>query len=171
MAKLPFKSLGSPASAKFRRATGDAGNLLDNVTPPSTPTGQPDYGAPLRSIKQVNALIQQALSKHLPAFFCVQGEISNFRVYDRGHAFFTLKEPGAELPCVCWKDTLAQLGFKPKDGMAVIARGTVKLYEAQGRVQLYVEALYPQGTGALELAFRQLCQKLKAEGQIGRAHV
>lgn len=169
MAKLPFKSLGSPASAKFRRAAGNTPSLLDTTTPapPGGTPGQPggaDYGAPLRSIKQVNALIQQVLAKHLPAFFCVMGEISNFRVYDRGHAFFTLKEPGAELPCVCWKDTLAQLGFKPRDGMAVIARGTIKLYEAQGRVQLYVEALYPQGTGALELAFRQLCQKLKGEG-------
>lgn len=148
MAKLPFKSPTSKSPTP---------TLLGEST-------QPDYGAPIRTIKQVNALIQQTLSTHLPAVFCIQGELSNFRVYDRGHAFFTLKEPGTEIPCICWKDKLAQLPFKPTDGMAVIARGSIKMYEPQGRIQLYVEALYPLGTGALELAFRQLCAKLKAEG-------
>jgi exodeoxyribonuclease VII large subunit len=116
------------------------------------------------SVKQVNAMVNQVLTNALPPSFFIQGEISNFRVYDRGHAFFTLKEAGAELPCVFWKDGLARLKFKPKDGMAVIARGAVKLYEPQGKLQLYVDALLPQGAGALELAFRQLCEKLKAEG-------
>jgi exodeoxyribonuclease VII large subunit len=116
------------------------------------------------SVKQVNGLVNQLLVNALPPAFFIQGEISNFRVYDRGHAFFTLKEAGAELPCVCWKDALARLKFRPKDGMAVIARGAVKLYEPQGKLQLYVEALLPQGAGALELAFRQLCDKLKLEG-------
>lgn len=125
---------------------------------------EPAYGAPVRTVKQVNAMLQQVLGMHLPATFAVQGEISNYRVYDRGHAFFTLKEPGAELPCVCWRDGLARLKFKPKDGMAVVARGAIKLYEPQGKVQLYVEALFPQGMGELELAFRQLCEKLRTEG-------
>src|SRR6185436_5781375 len=112
----------------------------------------------------VNALVNDVLAVGLPPMFFVAGEISNFRVYDRGHAFFTLKEAGAELPCVFWKDGLTRLKFKPKDGLAVIARGAVKLYEAQGKLQLYVETLFPQGAGALELAFRQLCEKLRAEG-------
>jgi exodeoxyribonuclease VII large subunit len=116
------------------------------------------------SVKQVNALVNQVLLGSLPPSFFIQGEISNFRVYDRGHAFFTLKESGAELPCVFWKDGLARLKFKPKDGMAVIARGAVKLYEPQGKLQLYVDTLLPQGAGALEVAFRQLCDKLKLEG-------
>ena len=126
--------------------------------------GMETFDAPVRTVKQVNALIQSALAANLPGYFLVQGEISNFRVYERGHAFFTLKEPGAELPCVCWKDALARLKFKPGDGMAVVARGAVKMYEPQGKIQLYVEDLYPQGMGKLELAFRQLCAKLKAEG-------
>ena len=63
-----------------------------------------------------------------------------------------MKEAGAELPCVLWKDGLARLKFKPKDGMAVIARGAVKLYEPQGKLQLYVETLLPQGAGALKSA-------------------
>src|SRR5271154_4717792 len=59
---------------------------------------------------------------------------------------------------------LAPPKFKPKDGMAVVARGAVKMYEPQGKVQLYVEAITVQGAGALEVAFRQLCEKLRAEG-------
>ncbi len=94
----------------------------------------------------------------------MQGEISNFRTYDRGHAFFTLKDKVSELPCVLWKDALARLKFRPKDGLAVVARGAVRLYEPQGKLQLYVETLFPQGAGALELAFRQLCEKLRDEG-------
>jgi len=116
------------------------------------------------TVGQVNALIQQVLSGTLPPVFYIAGELSNFRTYDRGHAFFTLKEPGAELPAVMWRDNLARLKFRPKDGMAVIARGLIKMYEPQGKVQLYADLLLPQGAGALELAFRQLCEKLKAEG-------
>ena len=116
------------------------------------------------TVAQVNSLVNQLLLNAIPGVLFIQGEISNFRTYDRGHAFFTLKEPGAELPCVLWKDALARLKFKPKDGLAVIARGTIKLYEPQGKLQFYVETLLPQGAGALELAFRQLCDKLRAEG-------
>lgn len=116
------------------------------------------------TVRQVNGMVQQCLAATLPPVLYIVGEISNFRTYDRGHAFFTLKEPGAELPCVLWKDGLARLKFKPRDGLAVIARGSVKLYEPQGKLQFYVETLLPQGAGALELAFRQLCEKLRAEG-------
>jgi exodeoxyribonuclease VII large subunit len=116
------------------------------------------------SVAQLIACVNNLLTRALPPAFFVQGELSNFRTYDRGHAFFTLKDAGAELPCILWKDALARLKFKPRDGLAVIVKGTVKLYEPQGKLQLYVETMLPQGMGALELAFRQLCEKLKAEG-------
>ncbi len=94
----------------------------------------PHAGTPAKplTVRQVNALVNGLLADALPPAFFIQGEISNFRTYDRGHAFFTLKEPGAELPCVLWKDALARLKFRPRDGMAVIARGALKLYEPQG---------------------------------------
>jgi len=131
--------------------------------PPLTGAAAGSAHKPL-TISQANTLLAHALAAALPAVFFVQGEISNFRTYDRGHAFFTLKDAGAELPCILWKDALARLKFKPKDGLAVIARGAVRLYEPQGRIQLYVETMWPQGAGALELAFRQLCEKLRQEG-------
>jgi exodeoxyribonuclease VII large subunit len=116
------------------------------------------------SVSDLNACVSQLLAGSLPGAFFVEGEISNFRTYDRGHAFFTLKDSASELPCIMWKDALARLKFKPKDGLAVILRGPIRLYEPQGKLQLYVETMLPRGTGALELAFRQLCDKLRAEG-------
>jgi exodeoxyribonuclease VII large subunit len=120
------------------------------------------------TIAQVASLIKSALGT-LPQTLYIQGELSNFKVSDRGHAYFTLKEPGAELPCICWKDAMARLQFRPKDGLGVIAMGTIKLYEPQGKIQLYVEDLIPKGVGALELAFRQLFEKLKSEGLFEQA--
>jgi exodeoxyribonuclease VII large subunit len=126
-------------------------------------------GTPRRpwTVAQVNACLNQLLSAALPPAFFVQGEISNFRTYDRGHAFFTLKDGAAELPCILWKDGVARLragGVHPKDGMAVIVKGAIRLYEPQGKIQIYVDTITPQGTGGLELAFRQLCDRLRAEG-------
>jgi exodeoxyribonuclease VII large subunit len=158
MARVPYDPMKSAAMR----------DSISRGTPPSDPAlfaAEPGgtVGKPL-SVRQLNALISELLTFTLPPAFFVQGEISNFRTYDRGHGFFTLKESGAEIPCIIWKDDLARLKFRPKDGMCVIARGPVKMYEPQGRIQLYVETLLPQGAGALELAFRQLCEKLKAEG-------
>ncbi len=151
MILLPFDSRKPPA----QRAVSGA--------PPLTAQAAGSVQQPL-TITQTNTLLAHALSAALPAVFFVQGEISNFRTYDRGHAFFTLKDAGAELPCILWKDALQRLKFMPRDGQAVIARGGVKMYEPQGRIQLYVETLWPQGAGALELAYRQLCEKLRKEG-------
>jgi exodeoxyribonuclease VII large subunit len=164
MTRLPFDPKKT-AAARALREDDDAPLLA------SASSARPaEFGnLPVRTVKQINAMVQHTLATHLPAVFLVQGEISNFRTYDRGHAFFTLKEPGAEIPCILWKDGLERLKFRPKDGMAVIARGSVKMYEPQGKVQLYVETLFAQGTGGLEIAFRQLCEKLKAEGLFEQA--
>ena len=120
--------------------------------------------APIYSVAQVNSLIQRAIVTHLPAAILVQAEISNFSVYGKGHAFFKLKDANAEISCMMWRDTLERLRFKPQDGLAVLAEGTVKLYEPQGRINFYVSRLIPRGAGELELAFRQLCEKLRGEG-------
>ncbi|NNM84254.1 MAG: exodeoxyribonuclease VII large subunit [Phycisphaerales bacterium] len=124
------------------------------------PAGSP----PVRTVSQVNAMVQKTLASNLPASLLVAGELSNFKVYSKGHAFFTLKDANAELPCVMWRDSLGRLAFTPKDGLAVVAGGYIKLYEPQGKLQFYVDSLLPKGTGALELAFRQLFAKLKEEG-------
>ena len=159
-----------PTKKKF----SGAGSLFDFTSVPA-PASQPDArkvrpaGAAaeperVHSVSQVNALITQALADHFSGPLRVAGEISNFSVSQRGHAYFTLKDSSAQLPCVIWREALARLGTTIADGMAVVVRGSVRFYEPHGRVQLYVDDVTPQGAGALELAYRQLCEKLKKEG-------
>ena len=94
----------------------------------------------------------------------VRGEISNFNAYRSGHAYFTLKDKDACLKCVMFSWQGKGLRFRPKDGMQVIAGGAVRVYEAGGVYQLYVETMVPEGTGDLAAAFQQIKEKLAAEG-------
>lgn len=94
----------------------------------------------------------------------VAGEISGTKMASSGHCYFTLKDHEAQLRCVCFRTSLRYLKFKPQDGVAVLARGHIDVYEARGEYQLLVEALEPQGHGALQFAFEQLKKKLAAEG-------
>src|SRR5215469_13955435 len=86
----------------------------------------------------------------------VSGEISGTRLPSSGHYYFTLKDETAQLKCVCYRTTARYLKFKPQDGIAVLARGRLDVYDARGEVQMIVEALEPQGHGALQFAFEQL---------------
>jgi len=99
----------------------------------------------------------------------VSGEISGVKLAASGHYYFTLKDEAAQLRCVCYKMTARYLKFKPQDGVAVLARGRVDLYDARGELQLIVETLEPQGHGALQFAFEQLKKKLAAEGLFAEA--
>jgi exodeoxyribonuclease VII large subunit len=94
----------------------------------------------------------------------VEGEVSNFRRAPSGHLYFTLKDAAAQVRCVCFKQHTRYWKFQPEDGLQVIARGRISVYEPRGEYQLYVEVLEPQGVGALQLAFEQLKQRLAAEG-------
>ena len=94
----------------------------------------------------------------------IAGEISNTRKAPSGHFYFTLKDKDAQIRCVCFRQNALYLKMKPQDGLAVLARGHLSVYEARGEYQLYVEHLEPQGFGALQLAFEQLKRKLAAEG-------
>ena len=94
----------------------------------------------------------------------VEGEISNFRPADSGHLYFTLKDGESQLRIVMFKSSARLLRFRPDNGMQVIARGRVTVYEARGELQLMAEYLEPKGAGALQVAFEQLKAKLQAEG-------
>ena len=94
----------------------------------------------------------------------VAGEISGMKLAPSGHYYFTLKDQTAQMKCVCYKMAARYLKFKPQDGIAVLARGRVDLYDARGEMQLIVEAIEPRGHGALQLAFEQLKKKLEMEG-------
>lgn len=94
----------------------------------------------------------------------VSGEISNYKQASSGHVYFTLKDEGAQLSAILWRSAAQRLKFQLKDGLKVLAAGPIQLYETRGQYQLIAEQMVPQGVGALELAFRQLHQKLEAEG-------
>ena len=94
----------------------------------------------------------------------VEGEISNFRAHDSGHLYFTLKDGSSQLRVVMFRSQARLLRFRPEDGMQVIARGRVTIYEGRGELQISAEYLEPRGAGALQIAFEQLKAKLEAEG-------
>src|SRR5262249_11137776 len=94
----------------------------------------------------------------------VEGEISNHRSAGSGHLYFTLKDGSAQLRVVMWRTQARLLRFKPDNGLHVIARGRVTIYDDRGDLQFQAEFLEPRGAGALQLAFEQLKKKLAAEG-------
>jgi len=94
----------------------------------------------------------------------VEGEISNFRGADSGHLYFTLKDGDAQLRTVMFRTQARLLRFRPADGLRVLARGRITIYESRGEMQLMAEYLEPKGAGALQIAFEQLKAKLAAEG-------
>ena len=94
----------------------------------------------------------------------VEGELSNCRLWNTGHLYFTLKDASSQIRGVIFRSALRYLKFKPADGLRVVARGRVSVYEPKGEYQLVCEHLEPQGLGALQLAFDQLKRRLQAEG-------
>src|SRR2546426_11455750 len=94
----------------------------------------------------------------------VEGEISNFRAHDSGHLYFTLKELNAQIRAVMFRSQAKLLRFRPGNGMLVVLRGRVTIYEERGELQISAEYLEPKGAGALQVAFEQLKAKLEAEG-------
>jgi exodeoxyribonuclease VII large subunit len=121
------------------------------------------------TVAELNARIRGLLGDEFDDVW-VTGEISGCKTATSGHCYFTLKDHDAQLRCVCFRQSLRYLKVKPQDGMAVLARGHIDVYEARGEYQLLVEAIEPQGHGALQFAFEQLKKKLAGEGLFDLAH-
>lgn len=122
--------------------------------------------SPLRrvlTVSELNAAIRATLDAEFPDVW-VSGEISGLKLAQSGHYYFTLKEREAQVRCVAFRSSHRYWKFKPRGGLAVLARGRIDVYEARGEYQLLVELIEPQGFGALQLAFEQLKKKLAAEG-------
>jgi exodeoxyribonuclease VII large subunit len=115
------------------------------------------------TVTELNASIRATLDEQYQDVR-VAGEISGMRLAPSGHCYFTLKERDSQIKCACFRSAYRYLKFKPRDGIAVVARGRIDVFEARGEYQLLVESLEPQGHGALQLAFEELKKKLKLEG-------
>jgi exodeoxyribonuclease VII large subunit len=115
------------------------------------------------SVSQLTARVRDALESEFYEVW-VEGELSNCRLWNTGHLYFTLKDSAAQIKGVIFRSALRYLKFKPADGLKVVARGRVSVYEPKGEYQLVCEHLEPQGFGALQLAFEQLKARLQDEG-------
>lgn len=120
------------------------------------------------TVSELNSAIRAVLDAKFQDLW-VSGEISGVKHATSGHYYFTLKERDAQVRCVAFRSAHRYWKIKPQDGLAVLARGRLDVYEARGEYQLLVELLEPQGYGALQLAFEQLKKKLAAEGLFDRA--
>jgi len=139
----------SPQSTAGRRPPTDDGRL---------PTARRVY-----SVTELTVRVRDLLEAEFFEIW-VEGELSNCRVWNTGHLYFTLKDGSSQIRSVIFRSALRYLKFKPADGLRVVARGRVSVYEPKGEYQLVCEHLEPHGLGALQLAFDQLKARLQAEG-------
>lgn len=127
-------------------------------------------GPRVRSVSEVaRALRDRVRSDDGLRDLWVEGEVSRYTVSTAGHAYFTLKDAHAQLACVWFREQRARSAFRPEPGLAVLARGRLDVFEAQGTVQLYVESVEPAGVGSLAAQFEQTKARLAAEGLFGAA--
>src|SRR4051812_45256994 len=172
-APSPTPAPASPANLERRtpndeRRTTNDERRTSNVEPRATTVDPrpPSVAAPPRRVLSVTELTVRVRDLLEAEFFelWVEGELSNCRIWNTGHLYFTLKDSAAQIRGVIFRSALRYLKFKPTDGLRVVARGRVSVYEPKGEYQLVCEHLEPQGLGALQLAFDQLKKRLQADG-------
>ncbi len=115
------------------------------------------------TVTELTARIRDLFARNFSDIW-VTGEISNCHEAQSGHIYCTLKDERAQVRCVCFKNQLRTMKFRPEDGLHVTVRGSISVYESRGEYQIYVEHIEPVGLGALQLAFEQLKKRLEAEG-------
>jgi exodeoxyribonuclease VII large subunit len=148
---LPFEEAPDPDPAPAAASPGAAAN------------GRGRAERTVFTVSELTAEIRALLETR----FCevwVEGEISNCKIWNTGHLYFTLKDSNAQIKCLMFRSALRYLRFKAEDGLHVVARGRVSVYDPKGEYQLVCEHLEPQGLGALQLAFEQLKTRLQAAG-------
>ncbi len=124
------------------------------------------FRLPERRVWTVRAFVS-AVRSHIEREYSdcwVEGEISNLRIPDSGHLYFTLKEESAQIRVVMFRSSAKLLRFRPENGLQVTVRGRITVYEDRGELQISAEFMEPKGAGALQLAFEQLKARLQAEG-------
>lgn len=120
------------------------------------------------TVSEITSEIKNSLDQF--GIIWIQGEISNCKHHSSGHLYFSLKDARAQLKAACFKNNNRYLKFRPEDGMEVVVRGRLSVYEPRGDYQVIVEFMEPVGLGSLQLAFDQLKEKLRKEGLFEDAH-
>ena len=154
-----------PTPKKSTQSTRESGDTLPAwFRPAALPVEEEEE--PQRRVWRVAELVGEVRTHIEGAYrdLWVRGEISNLRAAPSGHLYFTLKDGDAQLPAVLFRRQAQALRFQPEDGLEVMLRGKVSVYEQRGQMQLIAEFLEPVGAGSLQIAFEQLKTKLAAEG-------
>lgn len=119
----------------------------------------------IATVSQINSYIKKILDNNIILNdIWIKGEISNFKLHYSGHMYITLKDEGGVLKAVMFKSAASRLAFMPEDGMRMLARGRISVYEAGGSYQLYINEMIPDGVGDLYIAFEQMKKRLAQEG-------
>jgi exodeoxyribonuclease VII large subunit len=150
---LPFEDDAPPA----------AGDEPAVAEPRTASAGLPVTSRRVLTVTELTVRVRDVIESEFFEVW-VEGELSNCRLWNTGHLYFTLKDGAAQIKAVIFRTAVRYLKFKPADGLRVVARGRVSVYEPKGEYQLVCEHLEPQGLGALQLAFDQLKKRLQAEG-------
>jgi exodeoxyribonuclease VII large subunit len=158
----------SPSTRETRPATNsprrrDERPAANGHGPATTDHRPPSTSRRVLSVTELTVQVRDLLEGALAEIW-VEGELSNCRVWNTGHLYFTLKDGASQIRGVIFRSALRYLKFKPADGLRVVARGRVSVYEPKGEYQLVCDHLEPQGLGALQLAFDQLKARLQEEG-------
>lgn len=159
--EFPTASHSVPAPAPTAASTSEVAEPRASYTATSGADTTP--AAVVLTITALNKLIRKNLENEFPLIW-VQGEISNFKAHPSGHFYFSLKDGGAQISAVMFRGYNSQLQYRPEDGMEVIVRGKVTVYEPRGNYQVFCETMEPIGAGSLQKSFEQLKRKLRAEG-------
>lgn len=144
-----------PFDPHCARGGSQGGGLFDSNAAAADPTV---------SVWQLTQMVKGAICEGLPGDLHVLGELSNVARPSGGHIYFTLKDSRSEVRCVMWRSDARSLRFDLDDGLEVVATGSVDVYAPRGQYQLYVRRVEPRGIGALDLAFRQLKERLGKAG-------
>jgi exodeoxyribonuclease VII large subunit len=134
-----------------------------SLDPLITETESVESSPQVLSVSSLNKNIREILEGRFPILW-LRGEISNFKAHTSGHFYFSLKDAKAQIGAVMFRGFNSQLKFRPEDGMEVIVRGKITVYEPRGNYQIFCETMEPVGAGALQKAFEQLKARLEREG-------
>jgi exodeoxyribonuclease VII large subunit len=165
---LPFEEDEGEARGAEARSSNDQRPTAQRPTAPDQPPTANDQRPTttrrhVLSVTELTVRVRDLLETELFEVW-VEGELSNCRLWNTGHLYFTLKDQSAQIRGVIFRSALRYLRFKPADGLRVVARGKISVYEPKGEYQIVCEHLEPQGLGALQLAYEQLKKRLQAEG-------
>jgi exodeoxyribonuclease VII large subunit len=157
----------APAPAKAHPSPGPlAGSQTRTPSKKGASTDLPER--PKRpaamTVSEACNLLGETIESCTPYPVQIRGEITNWKVARSGHAYLSLRDDQASLDCVMWKRDLEKSALKPADGMTIVATGQMRFYKPRGQVNFQVSAMSLEGRGELELRYRELCQKLLAEG-------